>query len=211
MSSPAKSWKVLRIYIAIILANYVNPSLQQEVSICNVTFKVNILQRSEAPAANSAELPGSQLNRFSASICESALSRVPEGTKSTCKKRSWPTSSENIFCFLFSIFFPKQVSQWKTDSITFWMLSWVPILWWEQKQERTVVDWFFSKDINPLQLYISRSLYSSGTLSGSTGLGRKCVNFWCLLDLAPSLGVPSLLSATKYLRPVSPCLYMFDE
>ena len=120
-------------------------------------------------------------------------------------------TSENIFCFLFSIFFPKQVSQWKTDSTTFWMLSWVPILWWKQKQERIVVDWFFSKDINPLQLYISRSLYSSGTLSGSTGLGRKCVNFWCLLDLAPSLGVPSLLSATKYLRPVSPCLYMFDE
>lgn len=66
-------------------------------------------------------------------------------------------------------------------------------------------------DIITLQLYISRSLYNSGTLSGSTGLGRKCVNFWCLLDLAPSLGVPSLLSATKYLRPVSPCLYMLDE
>lgn len=134
---------------------------------------------------------------------------VPEGTKSTCKKEiltyfKWK-------CFLFSIFFPKSVSQWKTDTITFWMLSWVPVLWWELKQERRDVVWFFSKDTNPLQLYISSSLYSSGTLSGSTGLGRKCVNFWCLLDLAPSLGVPSLLSATKYLRPVSPCLYMFDE
>lgn len=41
------------------------------------------------------------------------------------------------------------------------------------------------------------SLYSSGTRSGSTGLGKKCVNFWCRLDLVPSLGVPSLFNATK--------------
>lgn len=41
------------------------------------------------------------------------------------------------------------------------------------------------------------SLYSSGTRSGSTGLGKKWVNFWCRLDLVPSLGVPSLFNATK--------------
>lgn len=41
------------------------------------------------------------------------------------------------------------------------------------------------------------SLYSSGTRSGSTGLGKKCVNFWWRLDLVPSLGVPSLFNATK--------------
>lgn len=47
------------------------------------------------------------------------------------------------------------------------------------------------------QLCPSTSLYSSGTFSGSTGLGRKWVNFWCLLDFVPSRGVPSLLRATK--------------
>lgn len=40
-------------------------------------------------------------------------------------------------------------------------------------------------------------MYSSGTRSGSTGLGKKWVNFWCRLDLVPSLGVPSLFNATK--------------
>ena len=47
------------------------------------------------------------------------------------------------------------------------------------------------------QLWPRMSLYSSGTRSGSTGLGRKWVNFWCRLDLVPSLGVPSLFNATK--------------
>lgn len=47
------------------------------------------------------------------------------------------------------------------------------------------------------QLCIRMSLYSSGTWSGSTGLGKKCVNFWCRLDFVPSLGVPSLFNATK--------------
>jgi len=47
------------------------------------------------------------------------------------------------------------------------------------------------------QLCPRRSLYSSGTRSGSTGLGKKCVNFWCRLDLVPSLRVPSLFNATK--------------
>lgn len=47
------------------------------------------------------------------------------------------------------------------------------------------------------QLCPKISLYSSGTRSGSTGLGKKWVNFWCRLDLVPSLGVPSLFKATK--------------
>lgn len=47
------------------------------------------------------------------------------------------------------------------------------------------------------QLWPKMSLYSSGTLSGSTGLGRKCVNFWCRLDRVPSRDVPSLFNATK--------------
>lgn len=83
------------------------------------------------------------------------------------------------------------------------------VLPWKQGQ-KLQYRFFFQSCLLP-QLYPNTSLYSSGTLSGSTGRGKKCVNFWCLLDLAPSLGVPSLLSATKYRRPESPCLYTFDE
>lgn len=124
-------------------------------------------------------------------------------------KRGLGLLQVKISFFLFVLSILSKFSLPGENPITFW--AWVIILWCELWQERMVIFWLFSEDTIMLQLYISISLYNSGTLSGSTGLGRKCVNFWCLLDLAPSLGVPSLLRATKYLRPVSPCLYMLDE
>lgn len=57
--------------------------------------------------------------------------------------------------------------------------------------------WQAQRNLPRSQLWLSMSLYSSGTRSGSTGLGRKWVNLWCRLDLVPSRDVPSLLRATK--------------
>ncbi len=54
----------------------------------------------------------------------------------------------------------------------------------------------FGFEVQWFQLWPSISLYSSGTRSGSTGRGKKCVKRWCLRERAPSRDVPSLLRAT---------------
>lgn len=58
-------------YVAVILANHVNPFLQHEVSIFNVTFKVNIIQRGEAPEQQIRR--GSHYPRFTDSQLQSTI------------------------------------------------------------------------------------------------------------------------------------------